>query len=64
MPDPDPEPPAPEGLRGENATSLADAPAEQVHTTLAGGRPIAVAETSGTAFVEATGKAGFQKTEE
>lgn len=59
----DPKPPAEEGLRGEKATPLAEPPAEQTHSEIMEGRKVTVVETSGTAFVEATGKAGFDKTD-
>lgn len=59
----DPKTPAEEGLRGEKATPLAEPPAEQTHCEVVEGRKVAVVETSGTAFVEATGKAGFDKTD-
>jgi len=58
-----PPPPAPEGLRGEGSAPLADPPAEQTHAETAEGRPITVVETSGTAFVEATGNLGLKKNE-
>ena len=60
-----PKTPPPEGLRGESATPFADPSAEQTHTVRSSGRTVAVAvavavaKTSGTRFVEATGEARF-----
>jgi hypothetical protein len=53
-------PPA-EGMRGERAAPLDDEVSEQFEhkVTAAAGESVEVAETSGTAFVEATGKQGF-----
>ena len=48
----------PQGMRGEGNPALADPPAEQTHELKVGRETIAVQESSGTAFAEATGRAG------
>lgn len=50
--------PAPEGFRGE-AAAAPDDPALQ-HDVAVGAGPVTVQESSGTAFVEATGASGIK----
>jgi hypothetical protein len=59
------QPPPAGGLRGEGAPLPADdASPELTHTVDAGDRPVLVQEASGSAFVEATGKAGHKNDDE
>jgi hypothetical protein len=65
---PDPksqQPPPAGGLRGERVPPPADdASPELTHTVDAGDRPVRVQEASGSAFVEAAGKAGQKNDDE
>jgi len=54
--------PAPEGFRGERAPTVDNR--ELRHKALTGTGPVEVQETSGVAFVEASGAPGPAKTEE
>ena len=54
-------PPAPGGMRGENADPLATPDPEMAHEeTLPDGRRVILEETNGVAFAEATGAAGLE----
>lgn len=53
-------PPAPGGMRGENADPLATPDPDMAHEeTLTGGRRVILEETNGVAFAEVTGRAGL-----
>lgn len=54
--------PAPEGFRGERAPIVDDP--ELRHNAVIGADPVEIQETSGVAFVEASGAPGSAKTED